>query len=124
MEPETSRLLGAVSLRNLVMADLEQRVTEVMRRRPITVSALDHQEAVAAKIAKYNLLAVPVLEQDGQVVGFVTVDDVIDVLIEEGKRRRADAWAPSSRARSPSPTSARPSGASSASERAGCSSCS
>ncbi|HEY6547649.1 MAG TPA: magnesium transporter [Vicinamibacteria bacterium] len=84
MEPATGRLLGAISLRNLVMAELEQPVTEVMRRRPITVSALDHQEAVAARIAKYNLLAVPVLEQDGQVVGFVTVDDVIDVLIEEG----------------------------------------
>ena len=84
MEPATGRLLGAVSLRNLVMADLEQPITEVMRRRPITVGALDHQEAVAARIAKYNLLAVPVLEQDGQVVGFVTVDDVIDVLIEEG----------------------------------------
>jgi CBS domain-containing protein len=39
---------------------------------------------VANKIAKYNLLAVPVIEKDGSVVGFVTVDDVIDVLIEEG----------------------------------------
>jgi magnesium transporter len=48
------------------------------------VSALDDQEVVAAKIAKYNLLAVPVLEADGRLVGFVTVDDVVDVLIEEG----------------------------------------
>jgi magnesium transporter len=55
-----------------------------MRRKPVTVSALEDQEAVAQKISKYNLLAVPVLEQDGSVVGFVTVDDVIDVLIEEG----------------------------------------
>ena len=55
-----------------------------MRRKPLTVGALDDQETVAAKIAKYNLLAVPVLEADGQVVGFVTVDDVIDVMIEEG----------------------------------------
>jgi len=39
---------------------------------------------VANKIAKYNLLAVPVIEKDGTVVGFVTVDDVVDVLIEEG----------------------------------------
>jgi magnesium transporter len=83
MEPETDRLLGAVSLRDLVMADLDQLVTRVMRRRPITVEASDDQETVAQKIAKYNLLAVPVLEKDGSVVGFVTVDDVIDVLIEE-----------------------------------------
>ncbi len=55
-----------------------------MRRKPVTVSVLDDQEAVAGKIAKYNLLAVPVLEKDGSVVGFVTVDDVVDVLIEEG----------------------------------------
>lgn len=84
MEPGTARLLGSVSLRDLVMAELQQPVEKVMRRKPITVVALEDQEAVAAKIAKYNLLAVPVLEKDGSVVGFVTVDDVIDVMIEEG----------------------------------------
>jgi magnesium transporter len=84
MEPVTSRLLGSVSLRDLVMADLEQPVEKVMRRKPVTVGALDDRELVAHKIAKYNLLAVPVLEQDGSVVGFVTVDDVVDVMIEEG----------------------------------------
>jgi magnesium transporter len=84
MEPGTGRLLGSVSLRDLVMAALDQPVERVMRKKPVTVSALDDQEAVAGKIAKYNLLAVPVLEQDGSVVGFVTVDDVVDVMIEEG----------------------------------------
>ena len=83
MDPQTDRLLGAVSLRDLVMAELDRPVTEVMRRRPVTVHALDDQELVAKKIGKYNLLAVPVLEEDDSVVGFVTVDDVIDVLIEE-----------------------------------------
>lgn len=83
LEPGTGRLLGAVSLRDLVMAELNQPITEVMRRKPVTVHTGDDQEAVANKIAKYNLLAVPVLEDDGSVVGFVTVDDVIDVLIEE-----------------------------------------
>jgi magnesium transporter len=83
LEPETGRLLGSVSLRDLVMAELDSPVTQVMRRKPITVNVLDDQEAVAQKIGKYNLLAVPVLEENGRVVGFVTVDDVIDVLIEE-----------------------------------------
>jgi magnesium transporter len=83
MEPETDRLLGAVSLRDLVMAELDRAVVDVMRRKPVTVNVLDDQEKVAEKIGKYNLLAVPVVEQDGSVVGFVTVDDVIDVLIEE-----------------------------------------
>ena len=83
MEPDTGRLVGSVSLRDLVMAELDAAVLDVMRRRPVTVNAFDDQEAVAQKIGKYNLLAVPVLEENGSVVGFVTVDDVIDVLIEE-----------------------------------------
>jgi len=84
MDPQSARLLGAVSLRDLVMGDLGQAVTTIMRKKPITVAALDDQEVVAEKIARYNLLAVPVLEKDGSVVGFVTVDDVVDILIEEG----------------------------------------
>src|SRR5215203_6725446 len=83
MDPETDRLIGAVSLRDLVMAELDRPLLLVCRRRPVTVNVLDDQEAVAQMIGKYNLLAVPVVEEDGGVVGFVTVDDVIDVLIEE-----------------------------------------
>jgi len=83
LEPATGRLLGSLSLRDLVMAELDRPITEIMRRKPVTVAALDDQETVAHRIAKYNLLAVPVIEKDGSVVGFVTVDDVIDVLIEE-----------------------------------------
>ncbi|QQS45827.1 MAG: magnesium transporter [Acidobacteriota bacterium] len=83
IEPGAGKMLGAVSLRDLVMAELGQRVADVMRRKPVTVMVDDDQETVANKIAKYNLLAVPVLEKDGSLVGFVTVDDVIDVMIEE-----------------------------------------
>ena len=84
IEPQTAKLIGAVSLRDLVMADINTPVTDVMRKKPVTVNTLDDQEDVAKKIGKYNLLAVPVIEHDGSVVGFVTVDDVIDVMIEEG----------------------------------------
>jgi len=84
LEPGTERLLGSVSLRDLVMSELDRPITEVMRRRAITVAVDDKRELVAEKIAKYDLLAVPVLEKDDRVVGFVTVDDVIDVMIEEG----------------------------------------
>ena len=77
-------LLGALSLRDLVMADPEKLITEVMRKKPVTIGAHEDQEVVAGKIAKYNLLALPVLEHDGRVVGFVTVDDVINVMVEEG----------------------------------------
>jgi len=83
MDPATDRLLGAISLRDLVMAELDRPLSGAMRRKPVTVNVLDDQEKVAETIGKYNLLAVPVVEKDGSVVGFVTVDDVIDVLIEE-----------------------------------------
>jgi len=76
-------LLGAVSLRDLVLADTDRPVTEVMRRNPVTVRVTDDRLEASRKISKYNLLAVPVLEADGRVIGFVTVDDCIDVLIEE-----------------------------------------
>ena len=87
LEPGSGRLLGAVSLRDLIMADQSAPVTEIMRRKPISVGAHEPQERAADKISRYNLLAVPVLERDGQVVGFVTVDDVIDVLLEEETER-------------------------------------
>lgn len=83
LDPVNGHLLGSVSLRDLVMAEMDQPITKVMRPKPVTVHADEDQESVAHKIAKYNLLAVPVLQHDGSVVGFVTVDDVIDVLIEE-----------------------------------------
>jgi magnesium transporter len=76
-------LLGAVSLRDLVVANPGRPVAEIMRRNPVSVKALDDRMEAARKISKYNLLAVPVVEDDGRVVGFVTVDDAIDVLVEE-----------------------------------------
>jgi magnesium transporter len=82
LEPASDRLLGAVSLRDLIMADPDALVAAIMRRRPISVGAHEPQQRVAEKISKYNLLAVPVLEEAGRVVGFVTVDDVIDVMVE------------------------------------------
>ena len=82
LEAGSDRLLGAVSLRDLIMAEPDARVAAVMRRRPISVGAHEPQQKAAEKISKYNLLAVPVVEEEGRVVGFVTVDDVIDVMVE------------------------------------------
>jgi magnesium transporter len=87
LEDSTGRLLGSVSLRDLLLADPTASIASVMRRRPVSVSAQASQKEVAIKIGKYNLLAIPVLEADGRVVGFVTVDDVIDVLVEEETER-------------------------------------
>jgi magnesium transporter len=87
LEQGSGRLLGAVSLRDLVLADPAASVASIMRRRPVSVSAHESQKEVAIKISKYNLLAIPVLEAGERVVGFVTVDDVIDVLVEEETER-------------------------------------
>lgn len=83
LDEERQTLLGAVSLRDLVVADGSKPVSSVMRRKPAFVNAMDNQEDVAKKIAKYNLLALPVVEDSGRVIGFVTVDDVIDVMVRE-----------------------------------------
>jgi magnesium transporter len=83
VEPGTDRLLGAASLRDLVMADAAQPVSAIMRTNPVTVGVLEPAKNAVRKISKYNLLAVPVVEQDGRVVGFVTVDDALDALVEE-----------------------------------------
>src|SRR5262249_44076026 len=82
VESGSGRLLGAVTLRDLVMADPACPVEKVMRTNPVAVGALEPRKDLIRKIAKYNLLAVPVLEADGRVVGFVTVDDVIDAMIQ------------------------------------------
>ena len=83
VEPGTDRLLGAVSLRDLVMAEANQPVSAVMRSNPVTVGVLEPRKNAVQKISKYNLLAVPVIAVDGRLVGFVTVDDALDALVEE-----------------------------------------
>jgi magnesium transporter len=87
LQEGTGHLLGSVSLLDLVVADPSATVDSVMRKKPLSVSTQTSQDQVAQKISKYNLLAIPVLEDDGRVVGFVTVDDVIDVLVEEETER-------------------------------------
>lgn len=82
VEAETNRLLGVVSLRDLLMAESTCQVGDVMRTHPVSVAVLESRQDVAHKISKYNLLAVPVLEADGRIVGFVTVDDVLDAMVD------------------------------------------
>jgi magnesium transporter len=84
LNPRDQRLLTVVSLREIMLADAAQRVDPLAHgRRPITVGPLVDREDVARLISKYNLLAIPVLDSAGRVLGIVTVDDVIDALISE-----------------------------------------
>lgn len=84
LEPTGQRLVHAVSLRELITADGQLPVLQVGDlRTPIFVSPMTDREEVARIISKYNLLAVPVIEAEGRVIGIVTVDDVIDAMVRE-----------------------------------------
>ena len=77
------RLIGIVSLRELVVAQPGTHLRELMDRDVIKVQAEMDQEEVARIIAKYDLLGVPVVDGEDHLLGLVTVDDVIDVIHEE-----------------------------------------
>ncbi len=80
---EAEHLLGTVALRDVITAAPQQRLHDLMRRQPVRVSPETDQEDVARTVAQRNLLTIPVVSDSGRMLGIVTVDDVIDVLIEE-----------------------------------------
>ncbi|WP_120190201.1 magnesium transporter [Ammoniphilus oxalaticus] len=75
-------LVGVVSLRDLIVADLEQRIVEIMSGRVVAVDVNTDQKEVTTLIKRYDFIALPVTSQ-GKLVGVVTVDDAIDVDEEE-----------------------------------------
>jgi magnesium transporter len=84
IDPNSGTLRQVVSLRELLLSDRGQRVDQVgSTRKMLTVSPRTDREDVARLISKYDLLAVPVVDADGRVLGIVTVDDVIDALVAE-----------------------------------------
>lgn len=83
LDPATEKLVQTVSLRRLITGEPQAPVLSVARPgRLITVSPLTDREDVARLISKYDLLAVPVVDHD-RVIGIVTVDDVIDAIVQE-----------------------------------------
>ncbi|MED0657553.1 magnesium transporter [Anoxybacillus ayderensis] len=78
---EKNRLVGVISLRDLIIAQPEQKVKNIMNTNVIFVDAHSHRKEVAEIIQKYDFLALPVTEQ-GKLVGIVTFDDVMDALEE------------------------------------------
>lgn len=78
-----AKLVGVVSLRDLILADPSQTLADVMSENVQRVQDTDSQEEVARAIAKYDFSAIPVCDAHGKMLGVVTVDDVVDVVIEE-----------------------------------------
>ena len=78
-------LLGSIPLLSLLLCDKDTLVGDIMEEEPqlITVNTLDDREYVADIVSKYDLLSVPVVDNEGRLVGIITVDDVVDVIEEE-----------------------------------------
>jgi magnesium transporter len=76
-------LVGVLSLRQLLTVPPDTPLKNIMTRDVLSVSVDMDQEEVARQVARYNLLAIPVVEKDNTLVGIITVDDVVDVIREE-----------------------------------------
>jgi magnesium transporter len=84
-EPDTQKLLRAISLRQLLVSDRSKSLSEIgSPRPPVTTLPDTDQEEVARLISKYDLLSVPIVDDQGRVMGIVTVDDIIDAIVQEG----------------------------------------
>ena len=77
------KLIGMVTIRDLILSDGEKEMTDIMDENVISVNTMEDQEAVALAFSKYDLLAMPVVDGEGRLVGIVTVDDVLDVMEKE-----------------------------------------
>lgn len=85
---DDGRLVGVLSLRDLIVARPEAVVRDFMYDEPVAVSVSADQEEVAQVVAHYNLLAVPVVDTAGHLEGIVTVDDAIDTVLPTAWKRR------------------------------------
>ena len=77
------KLIGVLSIRDLIVSSDETEINDIMEQNVISVNTLEDQETVVSMFAKYSFTALPVVDGEGRLVGIVTVDDAIDVLQEE-----------------------------------------
>ena len=80
---EERRLVGVTSLRQLLLAPPDKSLGDIAQRDVIQVTTGTDQEEVARLAARYDLMAIPVVDEDGRLGGIVTVDDIIDIVREE-----------------------------------------
>ena len=80
---DDNRLTGVISLRDLVTTPPETALTDLMTKTVVSVRPETDQEETAKIVARYNFLAIPVVDMDDSMLGIVTVDDVVDVIREE-----------------------------------------
>ena len=79
------KILGKIDVKDMILADKDQSLKDIMDDNIITVNTLDDQEEVVKKFQKYDLIDLPVVDNENRLVGIITVDDAIDVMQEEAE---------------------------------------
>lgn len=80
---EAGQLVGVLSLRDLIVAENDSYIEDVMSERVISVNVADDQENVAQVMRDYDFIAVPVVDYQNHLLGIITIDDILDVMDEE-----------------------------------------
>lgn len=77
------KLIGTVSLRDLLLADPDETIGNIMQENVVTIKTLDDQEDAAHMFQKYDFTSMPVVDSEERLVGIITVDDIVDIMEQE-----------------------------------------
>ncbi|BCB03628.1 magnesium transporter [Bacillus sp. KH172YL63] len=80
---DQKELIGVISYKDLLLSELQDKIEDIMYSRVVKVDVDTDQEDVAKLMTRYDFITLPVIEKDGKLVGVITVDDIIDVVIQE-----------------------------------------
>ncbi|MGP1360889.1 MAG: magnesium transporter [Candidatus Fimenecus sp.] len=80
---DVKKLIGGITVKKMLLSNMDDTIGEIMDTDVIKVKTIEDQEVVAAKFSKYDLLAIPVVDNENRLVGIITVDDAIDVITSE-----------------------------------------
>jgi magnesium transporter len=83
---ENNRLIGRLSLKDLLVASAKSKISDIYIDKVDSVNVHDKAEDVARKMQKYDLEAIPVVDDDGTLLGRITIDDILDLIIEEAEK--------------------------------------
>lgn len=93
LEEDTEKLVGVLSMRTLVLAQADALLKDIMYTDIVTVSPDEDEEEVASDIARYDMVALPVVDEGGYMLGLVTVDDAMDVIEDSAENEKlVDNW--------------------------------
>ena len=76
-------LIGVISAKKLLLARPDEKISDIMETNPVFARTTDDRETIADLFQKYNFLAMPVVDKEQRLVGIITVDDIVDVIVEE-----------------------------------------